>query len=180
MIEVKIGGFGGQGVILMGYILGKAAALYDGKNASFSQSYGPESRGGACASEIIISDDVIDYPHITHADLLVVMSQEAYHRYINMLKPSGILIYDEDLVSIDKTEGIKVYSVPSHRIAESLGKAIVANIVMLGFITAVTNISTKDSMKKSILESVPKGTEKLNERAFMKGYEYGIEKYGMK
>ncbi|MDI6856514.1 MAG: 2-oxoacid:ferredoxin oxidoreductase subunit gamma [Candidatus Thermoplasmatota archaeon] len=173
--EILLAGFGGQGIILAGYIIGKASALYDGKNAVFTQSYGPEARGGACSAEVIISDVAIDYPYVTNPDVVVVMAQEAYRKYANKAAKNGILIADKDLVSLNKeklTEGVKVYKIGATKIAEQLGKKIVANIVMLGYFTKVANIVSVEAMKKSLLDSIPKGTEKLNLEAFELGFEY--------
>lgn len=172
--EARLSGFGGQGIILAGEILGKAAALYDGKHATFTQSYGPESRGGACAAEVVIDDGPVHYPHVLDPDILVVMSQGAYHRYAPELRPGGLLIYDEDLVKIDQTaKNHRVLAVPATRIAEGLGRKLVANIVILGFLAAVTDLASSEALLKAVLASVPKGTEDLNRRAFEAGMEYG-------
>ncbi|MEM2211515.1 MAG: 2-oxoacid:ferredoxin oxidoreductase subunit gamma [Nitrososphaerales archaeon] len=169
--EIRLAGFGGQGIILSGYILGKAASLYDKKNAVLTQSYGPEARGGACVADVVISDEKIDYPKIESPDVLVAMSQWAYHTYVKSVKNNGIILIDSDLV---KADGVKnLYSIPATRIAEELGKRIVANILMLGFFTVITNIVSYKAMRQSILSSIPKGTEEFNIRAFEKGYEYG-------
>ncbi|MEW6069972.1 MAG: 2-oxoacid:ferredoxin oxidoreductase subunit gamma [Candidatus Thermoplasmatota archaeon] len=174
--EILLAGFGGQGIILAGYIIGKASSLYDGKNAVFTQSYGPEARGGACSAEVIISDETIDYPYVTTPDVVVVMAQEACRKYANKVAENGVLIIDKDLVSLNKEvlpRGVKLYKIEATKIAEQLGKKIVANIVMLGYFTKVTNIVSVDAMKKSLLDSIPKGTEKLNLEAFELGYGYG-------
>lgn len=175
--DIKLGGFGGQGIILSGYILGKAATLFAGKEAVLTQSYGPEARGGACSADVVISDGEVDYPYLRNINVLVVMSQEAYGTYTKHLKEGRMLLIDEDLVELDKKQVAdmkwKVFSIPATRFAEELGKKIVANIVMLGFFTAVTDVVSYDAMKNAILSSVPKGTEKLNESAFNKGYEHG-------
>ncbi|KAA0000988.1 MAG: pyruvate ferredoxin oxidoreductase [Thermoplasmata archaeon] len=170
--EIKFSGFGGQGIVLMGNIAARASAIYDGKNAIFTPSYGPEARGGAASSNVVISDDEIDYPYVTKPDVLVAMSQEAYEKYAPMLKDGGLLIIDEDLVKLKNGEG-KVAKVPATKIAESLGKRIVANIVMLGFFTAVTKLISYEAIKKAVLESVPPKFKELNEEALDKGYERG-------
>ena len=173
-VEIKFGGFGGQGIILMGNIAAKAAVLYDGINAVFTPSYGPEARGGAASSNVVISDDEIDYPYVTQPDVLVVMSQEAYEKFAPLLKDDGLLIIDEDLVKLKNGEG-KVAKIPATRIAEGLGKRIVANIVMLGFFTAVTNLISYEAIKKAVLETVPAKFKELNEKALELGYEQGIK-----
>lgn len=179
--ELKVSGFGGQGVILAGHIIGKAATIHDGKNATLTQAYGPEARGGACSADLIISNGEIDYPEITAPYLLVAMSQEAYKSFSPSLRDHGRLLIDEDLVKIEELkEGIKLYSIPATRIAEELGRKIIANIVMLGFLTSIASIVSYEGMKDAVLSSVPKGTEKLNIEAFERGYKYGLEKYKKK
>ncbi len=174
--EVKLAGFGGQGIVLAGFILGKAISLFDKQNAVLTQSYGPEARGGACSADVVTADGDIDYPEVTTPEIVVIMSQEAYTTYGKNIKDHGTLLIDEDLVNIEvKPKKIKLYSIPSTHIAEQLGRKIVANIVMIGFLTAMTNIVTLESMKNSLLDSVPKGTEELNLNALMKGYDYGRE-----
>jgi 2-oxoglutarate ferredoxin oxidoreductase subunit gamma len=171
--EIRLTGFGGQGIILSGYIVGKAAAIHDKKQATFTQSYGPESRGGACSAQVIISDEPISYPHLIDPAILVVMSQEAYNKYAPTLKDGALLVVDEDLVKTDELPAeVRVLSVPATRLAEELGRKIVANIVMLGFFTAVTDLVSVEAMREAVLSSVPKGTEDLNLKAFSKGYEY--------
>ena len=174
-IEVRIAGFGGQGIIRSGNIIGTAAAIHDGKYATFTQSYGPESRGGACAAQVIISDEPIHYPHLLDPRILVVMSQGAYNKYVSGLNRDGLLLVDEDLVELgEEAAGLRVLSTPATRLAEEeLGRRIVANVVMLGFFAAVTDVVSVDALRQAVLGSVPKGTEELNQRAFELGYEYG-------
>jgi len=173
--EIKLGGFGGQGIILAGFIIGKAAAIYDKKNATLTQSYGPESRGGACSAKLIVSDEEIDYPEVLYPNVLIVMSKEAYLKFSPALIKGGSLLYDDDLVEnnikIDKS--VKTYAIPATRMAEDLGKKIVANIIMLGFFAAIMAVVTKRSLEEAIKTSIPKGSEELNLLAFQKGFEYG-------
>ncbi len=172
-LRVKISGFGGQGIILSSYIVGKAASIFDGKHASMTQAYGPEARGGACSSQVVISDKEIDYPLVDAANVLIAMSQEAYDKFFPILKKKGVLLYDADLVKELQThDGIVAKVIPATRFAEELGKKIVANIVMLGFATAQTNISTYEAMKNAIKESVPAKFIELNMTAFQLGYDY--------
>ena len=172
--EVRLAGFGGQGIIRAGLMLAMASCIYGGKNAVQTQSYGPESRGGSCKSEVVISDEEIDYPKVDEPDVLVVMSQEAFSTYAKTLKLGGTLLYDPDMVPRHEFTGdATVYAVPSTKMAEELGKTIVANVVMLGATVALTDITTAESFKNSLLSNIPKGTEKLNLTAFEKGYEYG-------
>jgi 2-oxoglutarate ferredoxin oxidoreductase subunit gamma len=172
--ELKLAGFGGQGIILAGYIIGKAASIYDSKNATFTQSYGPESRGGACSAQLIISDEPVHYPHIISPSIMVFMSQEAYNKYHGELQEGGLMLLDEDLVDVEGLDDeVRVLSIPSTRIAEELGRTIVANIVMLGFFSAVTEVVSVDAVREAVRTSVPSKTVELNMRAFQRGYEYG-------
>ncbi len=173
-IEVQIGGFGGQGVILAGLVIARALSLYDGKEAVFTQAYGPEARGGASSSGIVVDDDKVDYPYPTNPDIMVLMSQEAMRTYLPNIKKGGTLIIDEELVNIEKMPDSvgEVHRIPSTRIAEELGNRIVGNIVMVGFISRVTGIVKKESIKRSVLEMVPKKVKELNEKAFEMGYNY--------
>lgn len=172
-MEIKFGGFGGQGIILMGNITAKAAALYDNKNAIFTPSYGPEARGGAASSNVVIDTEEIDYPYVKNLDVLVVMSQEAYEKYAPLLKDDGTLLVDEDLVNLKNGEG-KIAKMPATRVAEEMGKRIIANIVMLGFFIGATGLVSYEAIKRAILESVPEKFRKLNEDAFEMGYKRGI------
>ena len=172
-VEVLLCGFGGQGVILSGKITGAGAALYDERDVTLTQSYGPESRGGACSAALIISDSPILYPHVTHPSVMVAMSQEAYTTYQAQLTEGGVLLIDADLVEPDPAAGQQPIPIPATRIAEQeLKRRIVANIVMLGALTALSGVISEEAMRKAILDSVPKGTEELNMKAFQMGYEY--------
>ncbi|MFB6290654.1 MAG: 2-oxoacid:ferredoxin oxidoreductase subunit gamma [Candidatus Bipolaricaulia bacterium] len=171
--EIRFGGFGGQGIISAGNITGKAASIYEDKNAVLIQSYGPEARGGACSADVVIEDEKIDYPQITVPEILVLMSQEAYEKYSGEIKDDGIILLDEDLIEeTDHPEGVRQFKVPATKIAEDLGHKIVANVVMLGALVATTEVVREEKMKESVLSSVPEGTEDLNERAFESGLEY--------
>ncbi len=189
-IEIRLSGFGGQGIILAAYILGKAAALYDHKFATMTQNYGPESRGGACSGQVIISDAPVSYPHLTRPHLVVAMSQEAYVKYSDNLADGGLLLIDEDLVQpsplaphpsavmIDSAEenktSARLFSIPATRIAEKeFGRKMVANIVMLGFLAALDASVSASALRQSVLDSVPKGSEDLNLAAFERGHAYG-------
>ncbi|MBU0755080.1 MAG: 2-oxoacid:acceptor oxidoreductase family protein [Planctomycetes bacterium] len=173
--EVKIGGFGGQGVILSGIIIGKAASLYDNKHATLIQAFGPEARGSACSAQVVLSDEYIGYPYITKPRYQVIMSQEAYTKFVPELADDGVLMYEEDLVKLDDTlkPGIRAVGVPATRIAEELGHRIILNIVMVGFFTAVSGLVSEEAARRAIEASVPTGTESLNLNAFNRGYDYG-------
>ena len=174
--EIVIGGFGGQGIILAGYVVGKAATIFDHKNAALTQDYGPAARGGACRAQVIISDSPISYPVVENPSVMVVMSQVAYTKYTAGLSRDVWLFIEEDLVKTEEQLTDHFYAIPATRMAEELGRRTVSNVVMLGFLTAIKQIVSVEAMKESVLDSVPKGTEELNERAFARGYEYGLEK----
>lgn len=176
MTDIRFSGLGGQGVIRCGLITGKALSLYDNKHATMTQSFGPEARGSACSSQLVVSDDRVLYPYIVAPQILVSMSQEAYDKYVPQLDKDGILIYDEDLVKIKEVQkNIKIYSIPSTRFAESLGNRIIANLVMLGFFTSITKLVSPEAMKKALPGLVPERFLDLNIKAFEKGYDYGEE-----
>ncbi|MFZ0962107.1 MAG: 2-oxoacid:acceptor oxidoreductase family protein [Terriglobia bacterium] len=172
--EIRIAGFGGQGVILAGMVIGKAASIYDGKFATLTQSFGPEARGSACSAQLIVSGDPILYPYINQPDILVVMSQEASTRFGADLKTAGMMLYESDLIQVDNTtKGLRRFGIPATRFAEELGRKLVLNMVMVGFVTALAELATPLAVRKAIADSVPKGTEELNLAAFEKGLEFG-------
>ncbi len=170
--EIRFSGSGGQGLILAGVIFAEAATIFDGINAVQSQSYGPEARGGASKSEVIISDRPIDFPKATAIDLQLSLTQESCNKYYKDLKPTGTLLVDTDFVQEIPKGTFKVVKLPIIRTAsEEIGKAFVANIVALGAITALTGKVKIESVEKAVLSRVPKGTEELNKKALMAGYE---------
>ena len=174
---IRIAGFGGQGVILAGMVIGRAASIFDGKFATLTQSFGPEARGSACSAGLIVADEPVLYPYTTHPDILVAMSQEAYARFAAHVRPGGMVLYEQDLIHMDNMpEGIRYYGIPATRFAEELGRKLVLNMVMVGFVTALTGLATPAAVRKAIAGSVPKGTENLNLAAFEKGLEYGQSK----
>lgn len=168
--ELRLGGEGGQGLVLAGKILAEAAAIYDERNATQSQSYGPEARGGASKSEVIISDGEIDYPKAEQLDLQLALTQEAADKYHKDLKPGGWLVIDSDAVERVPEGDWRVVSVPFERTArEKLGKAIVANIVALGVIVRLSKAVSEKAAEEAILARVPRGTEDLNRSAYRLG-----------
>ena len=175
LTEIRIAGFGGQGVILAAAIIGKAGALFQGGFATMTQSFGPEARGGSSSAQVILSSEPILYPYVTEPDVLVVLSQEAYTRFAPELKHGGILIIEQDLVRIGQIPtGARVFGVPATRLAEELGRKVVLNVVMVGFFGAITNLLDPAALRKAVADSVPASLEKLNLEAFDKGYAYGI------
>ncbi len=175
LTEIRVAGFGGQGVILSAILLGKAASIYQGAYATMTQNFGPEARGGACSAQLVLSDSPVLYPYVTQPDILVVMSQEAYVRFVPELKDGGILIVEQDMVRVSDLahKEIQVYSVPATRIAEELGKRMVLNSVMVGFFTAVTRLLDAEAVRKAVADSVPPSFLDLNLKAFEKGLEFG-------
>jgi len=172
--QVFITGFGGQGIVMAGDILGKAATLYDGKHATMMQTYGPEARGGSCSSQVIISGSEILYPSIREPEVLVCMSQEGYTKNVKNLRRGGTLIWDTDLVKSRKSAaGLTTYNIPATRFAEELGNAMMANIVMLGFLAAVENVVSAGALREAVADSVPPATKENNLMAFDRGREYG-------
>ncbi len=176
-MEIQFAGFGGQGIILAGYLLGKAIAVYEGKNASMTQSYGPEARGGACSSGVVVSrnpEELVDYPRVTRPDILVVMSQEAFSTYLPRLKPEGTLLYDADLVNPESIpEGVTAYPVPATRLAETgIGKRIVANVVMLGALVVLTRVVSPEALREAVRTTVKPDYVELNLKALEVGMAY--------
>ncbi len=168
--EILLSGTGGQGLILAGQILAEAV-VRDGKNTVQTQSYGPEARGGASKTEIIISDDEIDYPKVTRPDVLLVMSQEALNRFAGLLDENGILIVDSTYIREIPAIKAKVYKIPYSKIAkETLGKEMVANIVALGSLSAISGAVTKESLLLALMSRIPRGTEALNQKALEIGW----------
>ena len=170
--EIRIAGFGGQGVILAGFIVGKAACVFGDYNAVQSQSYGPEARGGAARSEVIISDERIGYPRPTNVDFFVAMAQEAFDTYRMDIRDDAIIVADVDLIPKHDI-GKPIYKVRAQKIAEELGNKIVTNIAMVGIMTGIYDIFEEEAMRKAVLDSVPGRFKDLNLNAFNNGLEAG-------
>lgn len=171
--EVRLSGAGGQGLILAGIILAEAVGIFDGKNVTQTQSYGPEARGGASKSDVVISGEEIDYPKAEELDVLLALTQESYETYKGNLKPGGLLIVDSDRVKLgdDVGKNVKVFAAPMSKVArEQIGRELVTNIVSLGVIAELTSIVTQKSLEKAVLQKVPRGTEDLNKKALTAGY----------
>jgi 2-oxoglutarate ferredoxin oxidoreductase subunit gamma len=169
--EIRLSGEGGQGIVLAGVILAEAAAIYDGKNATQTQVYGPESRGGASKAEVIISDEEIDYPKAMAVDLLLALTQAAADKYGHDLKPSGILVVDSTKVASVPNGEFTVHRLPIIDTAkDTVGKAMVANIVSLGVISGLSKVVSREAIERAVLARVPKGTEELNRRALEAGF----------
>jgi len=174
LTEIRVAGFGGQGVILSAMVVGKAYSVFDGGFATLTQSFGPEARGGACSAQVITSDEPVLYPYITQADILVVMSQEAFTKFIPDLKPGGMLLVEQDLVQVTHLPPeVRLFRCPATRIAEQLGKRMVLNIVIVGFFAAVNCQVRPGSLRHAVAESVPEQFKDINLQAFDAGYTYG-------
>ena len=166
--EIRFSGFGGQGIILSAVIVGRAAVMYDGKYAVQTQVYGPEARGGASMSALIIDDDPILYPKVSDPGIYIIMSQEGFEKYGANAKEDAVMLLDSTLVhSRPKCRYIEIPA--TQQAKQELKKDIVANIVMLGALVAATHVVTEAALEKAILDSVPKGTEALNQKAMQLG-----------
>ena len=172
--QIRFAGFGGQGIVLAGKILGQAAALFEGADAVMTQNYGPEARGGVCSADVIISTARIHYPRVAAPDVLVLMAEEAARTYGPNTASDAVILVNEGLVkTIPQGPGLRVFTVPATSIAEKLGNVVMANVVMLGFVAAVTRVVGCDAMKEALLQSIPPGTEKMNLAAFQAGFDHG-------
>ena len=166
--EIRLSGSGGQGLILMGIILAEAIGIHDGKYVAQTQSYGPEARGGSSKSEVIVSDEEIDYPKAMHLDLLLAMNQGSCDEFYPDLKPDGLLIVDSTFVTQVPTP--KAFQIPFTRMArEKFKREVVANIIALGALAQLSPIVSSKSVESAVLHRVPKGTEKLNRDALKAG-----------
>ena len=171
-LEIRITGFGGQGVVLAAHIIGHAS-IKAGKHATMIQSFGPEARGASCSATLVVSPDEVLYPYITRPQILVAMSSDGYEKFQGELAGGGTLIYESDLVKPEvRHETTSFFGIPSTRIAETLRKPMVQNIVMLGFIAAVTKLVPLEAMREAVRHSVPAGTEEINLQAFDAGAAY--------
>jgi 2-oxoglutarate ferredoxin oxidoreductase subunit gamma len=177
-MNIRFAGFGGQGIVMAGYVLGHAG-IRDGRNALQTQSYGSESRGGACKSDVIISEGEILELSPRELDVLVAMSQPALDRFLPSLKPGGILIYDSDLVKLGDGDapthphrGARCFALPATDIAhKTFGRDVVANAIVLGFLAALTGVVSREALRQAISESVPPKTAETNLAAFERGFQ---------
>ena len=176
--DIRISGLGGQGVIMTGMIIGKAAAIFEDRQATLVQSFGPEARGSTVSAQVMVADEPIAYPYIRESDILVAYGQGAFDKFAPELKPGGILIYEDELVLPDRglKDGVRKFGIPGTRLAEEeMGRRIVFNMLMCGFFAAVTDIIAPAAMRDAVKASVPHGTEDFNLKAFDLGFEYGKE-----
>jgi 2-oxoglutarate ferredoxin oxidoreductase subunit gamma len=176
LTEIRIAGFGGQGVILSAIVIGKAASIVEGHHATMTQNFGPEARGGACSAQLIVSDRPVLYPYLTNTDIMVLMSQEAYTRFSPELRRGGLMLIEQDLVRVSSIPvGTRIFGIPATRIAEELGKRMVLNIVMTGFFGAISGLLQRDSLRQAIETSVPSAFREINLKAYDRGFDYGLE-----
>ncbi len=173
--EVRLSGSGGQGIILAGIILAEAGII-DGKNVIQTQSYGPEARGGASKSEVILGESEIDYPKVINPDIVLAMTQEAANKYVSSMKEDGVVLVDSTYVKNPPKNVEKLYQIPITQIAKNnVGREIVSNMVALGALVGLTNVVTFEALEKAVLARIPKGTEELNRKALLLGYEEGLK-----
>jgi 2-oxoglutarate ferredoxin oxidoreductase subunit gamma len=168
--EIRLAGEGGQGMILAGIILAEAATIYEGHNAVQSQSYGPEARGGASKSEVIVSSGEIDHPEVLQPDVVVTLSQEAFRKFSSSIKPGGLLIVDAD--KVDSATAPNAIRLPITKMAfETTGRIITANTVALGVLVGLTGVVSQQALEKAILARAPRGTEEMNRKALAAGFD---------
>jgi len=172
-IEIRLGGVGGQGIALAGTLLGKAAALFDDKDAVFTQTYGPEARGGASRADIIISDSPIAYPFVTRPNVLAVLFQEAYEKFREQLAPGGLLVIEQELVD-PRDDDKDLVRLPAIKIAKELGNKLAANIVMLGYLVGASQVVSFHAMEEAIRTSVSERHLDLDMRAFNAGFRLAV------
>ena len=170
-VEIRVGGIGGQGIALAGRLLGQAATIYDGKEAVFTQTHGPEARGGASRADVIIGERPVAYPFVTHPDILAVLFQEAYERFRPALKSDGMLIVDADLVTLHDDDGA-AFKLPATRIAKELGNKLVANIVLLGFLSGMTGVVSRNGLEQAMRASVGKANLEIDLVALAAGVDH--------
>ncbi|NQT05020.1 MAG: 2-oxoacid:acceptor oxidoreductase family protein [Dehalococcoidia bacterium] len=175
--QALICGYGGQGIVLAGTILGQAA-FNDGKWVGGTNSYGAASRGGACRSEVVISGQPIIFPYVIEVDVLIAMYQTAYDKYIGEVRrEGGIVVYDDRFVTLDKVDGVRQVPVPATRTAlEELKSELVPNVVMLGAVVEITGLVTKDALRSAVAETVAERLRELDLKAVEAGFRLGSGK----
>ncbi|MCJ2519528.1 MAG: 2-oxoacid:acceptor oxidoreductase family protein [Candidatus Thermoplasmatota archaeon] len=176
--EIRMAGFGGQGIITMGKILGRAAVIYDRRPAVLTEDYGPEKIGGWSKADLVLSDEEIQYPLVDRLDIFLALSQDGYEMFHHTLRVDGQALFESDLVNPEKGWKQRTTFIPALQTASDMGKKVVANIVMIGALVELTQVVSVKAAKKAILDSIPKGTEDLNEAAFSKGRELAREEGG--
>lgn len=168
--EIRITGLGGQGVIMLGYVMGKAAALYGGRHAVMTQSFGPEARGSACSAQVVVDEERIAYPYVIRPQYLIALSQEGYDLHIGQCGAETSVFLDTDLVE-PKSKEVRHLKVQATRIAEDVGRRLLLNMVMLGFFGRHSSLLDVEAFRAAVKSSVPPGTEEMNLTAFDRGWE---------
>jgi 2-oxoglutarate ferredoxin oxidoreductase subunit gamma len=177
-MRIRFAGFGGQGVVLCGYIFGKAAML-DGKNSIHTQSYGSASRGGLTKSDVGIEQGEIYDLAYQEVDILVALSQQSYAAYLSALRPEGMLFYEQDLVQIADRPESRTFGAGVTDIAfKRFGRKIMANMIMMGFVNEIARLVSRGSLERTIQQSVPPGTQQKNIEAFETGLKLGAQLRG--
>ena len=179
-IEICLSGSGGQGLILAGIILAEAAGIYYKKEAVQTQSYGPEARGGASRSEVVISEDIIDYPKVMKSDILLALSQAAFDKYIKNLSEEGIIVADSEMVNKVPDVSNDIYLYPITETAQKkIGTKLVTNIISLGIITGLTKIVSENAIQRAVFSRVPQKAIEMNKKALLLGFDIAksIKKY---
>lgn len=171
--EIRMSGVGGQGIVTMGLVIGRAAALYDKMDVVMTEAYGPEIMGGFSKANVIISDGDIDYPLIDYPDVLLVMSQDGWERDGSFVRKGGLVIFEEDLVDLGDPPDLTCVPIPAIQTADDLNKRVIANVIMMGAFQKITEIVSEHALETALMDRVPKGTEELNRIALEKGYEMG-------
>lgn len=168
--EIRLSGEGGQGLVTAGAILAEAAGIYGGKYVTYTQSYGPESRGGSCRSDVVVSDTPVEYPICNRLDLLLALTQKACDAYSKQLKPDSLLVVDRQRVADPPSGSLTVCRLPILQTARTkLGKEVVANILCVGIVGLLSGLASEENLRKAVLARVPRGTEQLNLRALETG-----------
>lgn len=168
--NIRFSGAGGYGLVQAARILAEAAAIYDNKNAVETFSYGPEARGSACRAEIVISDEVIDYPRLNLVDFLLALTQEAFDKYAKDILPDGVMVLDSHIECLNKADTCKMLTVPFMEIADQeCGQPSLINIVALGFFAKVNQVISVSAIRQAILARIPKKSESLYIKAFEAG-----------
>lgn len=173
-VEIRLAGSGGQGLVLAGIMLAEAAGLFEGRPVAQTQVYGPESRGGASRADVIVDTVAIDDPRVATPDVLLVMSEDGWLRYGASVRPGGTILYDRELVTARPGPGARAVGLPLTAVArQQLGRGVVANVVGLGALVALTGVVSREALEAAVRQRAPRGSEALNARAVAAGWELG-------
>lgn len=176
-VRLVFSGSGGQGVITAAILLAEAAVLYEGLEATQSQSYGPEARGGATRSDVIITDSPIRFPKVIQPNILICLTQEAYNKFCGIIRPGGMLLTDSRFVTTERKVDARQYELPMFRnVMDKIGKPIVFNICMLGTLLGLTDLIRPESVMKVLEKRIPSHFLDMNRKALDLGIELGQAK----